>query len=234
MPKTATLSEVVEAIRASRLVAEPRLREALGRAASSGDAADLLHTLVAGGQLTPFQARRVARGRGRELTLGHYRLLEPLGKGGTGVVYRADHPPTGRVVAVKVLTAALAGERTARARLAREARAAAAIDHPNVVRVFDVRPGANPPYLVMEYVEGVTLQSAVARRGPLPAGVAAALAVQVARGLGAVAAAGLVHRDIKPANVILDRTGVCKILDHPAGQPHDPWHGRLPRPRAGG
>ncbi len=212
MPKPATLLDMVEVIRASRLVAEPRLQAAL--AAHDGPRpGDLLDRLVTDGTCTAFQAGQLALGRWRGFVAGPYRLLDRLGGGGMGQVFLAEHATTGRAVAVKLLAAALADDATARARFAREAQSAAALAHPNIVRVLDLDTEAKPPYLVMEYVDGMSLQAAVARHGTFAAGWAARVGHQVALALQCAADADLVHRDVKPANVLLDRAGDCKLLD---------------------
>ena len=213
MPKPATLLDMVKVIRASRLVAEPRLREALASHADAGPPAALLDRLVGDGTFTRFQAAQLAQGRWRGFHVGPYRLLDRLGRGGMGQVFLAEHAVTGRVVAVKILGAKFAADPTARARFALEARAAAALAHPNIVRVFDVDAEAASPFLVMEHIDGVSLQAAVARRGTFPAEWAARVGHQVALGLQCAADADLVHRDVKPANVLLDRGGQCKLLD---------------------
>ena len=212
MPKPSTLLAMVEVIRASRLVAEPRLQAAL--AGHGGrPPGDLLVRLVTEGTCTAFQAEQLAQGRWRGFVAGPYRLLDRLGGGGMGQVFLAEHATTGRAVAVKLLAAELVDDATARARFAREAQAAAALAHPNIVRVLDLDTEAKPPYLVMEHVDGVSLQAAVARHGTFAAGWAARVGHQVALALQCAADAGLVHRDVKPANVLLDRAGDCKLLD---------------------
>jgi serine/threonine protein kinase len=172
-----------------------------------------LEQLVIDGLLTRFQASEVADGRGSALWLGGYRVLDRLGKGGMGSVFLAEHPVLGRRVAVKVLSDSLRADPGARRRFVREARAAAALDHPNIVHVFDVNMTHDPPYLVMEYVDGINLQLAVAQSGTFSVGETAAVGVQVADGLIQASAVGLVHRDIKPANLLVDRRGAVKILD---------------------
>jgi tetratricopeptide (TPR) repeat protein/tRNA A-37 threonylcarbamoyl transferase component Bud32 len=154
-------------------------------------------------------------GRVGELgTLGPYRLLAELGRGGMGIVLKAYDPALARTVAVKVLRPERSDAR-ARARFVREARAAAGLDHDHVVPVYAVEsPADGPPYLVMPYVPGPTLREHVRARRRLDPREAARVCAEVADGLAAAHAAGLVHRDIKPANVILDADhGRARIVD---------------------
>ncbi|MBM3983692.1 MAG: serine/threonine protein kinase, partial [Planctomycetes bacterium] len=212
MTRPQTDQDVFDALRRDRLVAPARLEVFAARHGplSAGAALD---RLVNEGLLTAFQAREVAGGRGDGLWLSGYKVLDRLGKGGMGQVYLAEHGVLARKVAVKVLSDALRADPGARRRFAREARAAATLDHNNIVRVFDVNMDHDPPYLVMEYVDGVSFQAAVARSGTFATGEAAAVGVQVADALSGAAAVGLVHRDIKPANLLVDRAGAVKVLD---------------------
>ncbi|MFI5460592.1 MAG: protein kinase [Isosphaerales bacterium] len=156
-------------------------------------------------------------------TLGPYRVLELLGYGGMGIVFRVRDDVLDRVVALKVLRPALAHGRD-RARFVREARAAARVRHDHVVEVYSVaNPGDGLPYIVMECLDGPTLAEAIRRAGRLGPREAASVALQVAEGLAAAHAVGLVHRDIKPSNVMLDpakrRTKITDFgLARPAGQ----------------
>jgi serine/threonine-protein kinase len=213
MCRPATLDDVVALVRRSGLVAPDALRRFLDQFTwpDPPSPAGVFARMVGAGLLTHFQAGELAEGR-TGLWVGPYRVRDELGRGGMGRVYLADAPAGGRV-AVKVLSAGLRGDPATRERVRREARAAAAVGHPNVVRVLDLDPDHDPPYLVMEYVDGVSLQAAVARRGTFTAGEAAAVGVGVAEGLAPAAAIGLVHRDIKPANVLVDRRGGVKVLD---------------------
>jgi serine/threonine-protein kinase len=146
-------------------------------------------------------------------TLGPYPVEEELGQGGMGIVLRGRDEALGRTVALKVLRPELAGAR-ARARFVREARAAARVEHDHIVRVHAVHDAADgPPYLVMEFLPGKSLAGLLRASKCLAPAAAAELAAQVADGLAAAHAAGLVHRDIKPANIMLDALGRARITD---------------------
>ena len=144
--------------------------------------------------------------------MGPYRLLREIGGGGMGTVYEAEDTRLGRRVAVKLLPPEYSRERRAKERFLREARAAAAVDHPNLCTIHDVGESDGRLYIVLSFYEGETLRERI-RRGPLPLAEARDIAIQVARGLARAHEAGIVHRDIKPANVILTRRGEAKILD---------------------
>src|SRR6516165_7814413 len=137
-------------------------------------------------------------------TLGPYRVLSVVGRGGMGVVLKALDERLGRVVAVKVLAPQLAASATARRRFDREARAAAAVAHENVVAVHSVGEAAGLPYLVMQYIAGVSLQQRLDRTGRLGLAEVLRIGMQTAAGLAAAHAQGLVHRDVKPANILLE------------------------------
>ncbi|HYH65655.1 MAG TPA: serine/threonine-protein kinase, partial [Urbifossiella sp.] len=170
--------------------------------------------LVKQGVITRFQAQQILQGRHKGFRLGAYVILEQLGRGGMGVVYLAEHQELRRKVAVKVLVVGKDDDaKLAAERFNREARAAAALDHPNIVRIFDVSRHGDTPYLVMEYVEGETLQQVLDREGALEYGAAADAVAQAAAGLQHAHEKGFVHRDIKPGNLMRDKTGVVKILD---------------------
>src|SRR5262245_4654702 len=136
--------------------------------------------------------------------LGHHEALEVAGQGGMGIVLRAFDEKLHRVVAIKVLAPALAGAGAARQRFVREARAAAAVTHDNVIAIHAVEEGGPIPYLIMQFIEGCTLQQKLDRSGPLPVKEILRLGVQIADGLAAAHRHGLVHRDIKPANILLE------------------------------
>ena len=170
--------------------------------------------LVRGGFITRFQAAQLLAGRHKGFRIGPYVILDLLGRGGMGAVYLGEHLDLHRKVAIKVLAPGKGeDQKLAVERFLREARAAAALDHPNIVRIFDVARHNDAPYLVMEYVEGETLQQTLDRDLRVPYEVAVEYVAQAAAGLQHAHEKGFVHRDIKPGNLIRDRFGVVKILD---------------------
>ena len=144
--------------------------------------------------------------------LGPYEILAPIGAGGMGEVYRARDERLKREVAVKVLPAELSADAERRARFEREARAASALSHPNILTIYDIGSAGDVVYIAMELVEGGTLKDLTAS-GAVPVRKLLELATQVADGLAAAHAAGIVHRDLKPANVMISKHGYAKILD---------------------
>ena len=156
--------------------------------------------------------------------LGPYVIVAPLGAGGMGEVYRARDGRLNRDVAVKVLPAAFAQSPDRLGRFEQEAKAAAALNHPNVMAVFDVSTEGDVPYVVSELLDGETLYAAVSR-GPLPARRATELAVQIALGMAAAHQKGIVHRDLKPANIFITADGRAKILDFGLARMVDPRDG---------
>jgi serine/threonine protein kinase len=146
--------------------------------------------------------------------LGPYRVLDVLGAGGMGVVFRAEDPALQRAVALKAMLPSLASSGTAKQRFLREARAAAALKHDNVVTIFQVGEDRGAPYLAMEFLEGEPLDARIKREGRLPIAEVLRIGREMAEGLQAAHEKGLIHRDIKPANVWLEaRKGRVKILD---------------------
>jgi serine/threonine protein kinase len=144
--------------------------------------------------------------------LGPYEILAPLGAGGMGEVYCARDPRLGRNVAIKVLPAAFSADPDRLRRFEQEARAAAALNHPNILTVHEVGAHDGQPYVVSELLEGQTLRDALGH-GALPVKTAVEYAVQICRGLGAAHERGIVHRDLKPENVFVTTDGRIKILD---------------------
>jgi WD40 repeat protein len=142
--------------------------------------------------------------------LGHYEVLEVVGRGAFGIVLKAFDEALHRVVAIKALTPQLAAVGSARKRFSREARAAAAVSHDHVVPIFAIEEANDPPYLVMQFVAGRSLQERIDRTGPLELKEVLRIGMQAAQGLAAAHAQGLVHRDVKPANILLEN-GVERV-----------------------
>jgi serine/threonine protein kinase len=217
MPSPATSAEFLDLVRKSGVLDEKRLDPHLEklRAANAlpNEPGKLAGILVRDGLLTHFQAEQLMLGKWRRFTIGKYKVLERLGSGGMGSVYLCEHKLMRRRVAVKVLPTAKASDPSALERFYREARAVAALDHPNIVHAYDIDQDENLHFLVMEYVDGASLQEIIKKTGPMDPGRAAHYLRQAAVGLHHAHAAGLVHRDIKPGNILVDRTGIVKVLD---------------------
>lgn len=150
---------------------------------------------------------------GSRVIAGRYHLLERLGDGSTATTYLAEDELLGRRVAVKLFRSEYLVDPRDRARFEREARAAAAVSHPNIVQVFDVGQEGDTRYLVMEWVDGTDLKRLIRERAPLPADEAVRVALDLLRGLAAIHRAGIIHRDVKPQNVLIDRSGRAKLAD---------------------
>jgi serine/threonine protein kinase len=214
MPAPATIDAFLEVLGKSGLVDPERLQLFLSQAGGlSEKPRKLAARMVASGLLTQFQAEQVLQGKHRGFTIGKYKVLERIGSGGHSMVYLCEHMTVKRRVAVKVLPSTKAENPAALARFYREARAAGALDHVNLVKAHDIDQDNGLHFLVMDYVDGSNLQEIISRFGPLPVERACHYIRQAAQGLQAAHVAGLVHRDIKPANILLDRQGVVRVLD---------------------
>jgi len=218
MPAPANVPEFLDLVRRSGLIPDERLDQLLDRHRAAGTLPpgvdQLAALLVREGLLTFFQAKQLKLGRYKRFTIGSkYRLLELIGAGGMGAVYLCEHTLMRRLVALKVLPVEKLEDPSSLERFYREARAVAALDHPNIVRAYDIDQFEKLHFLVMEYVDGTSLQEIVGRHGPMDPIRAAHYIAQSAVGMQHAHELGMVHRDIKPGNLLLERTGVIKILD---------------------
>lgn len=210
---TTRTAELLDLIRSSKVLPDATAEATLARYEDLPD--DPVHAasrLVKDGVLSSFQAKQLLAGRTRGFRLGDYIIHEPIGTGGMGTVFRGVHQTLGRTVAIKVLQASLATDQLAIQRFLREARVAASLDHPNIVRLFDVGKSGSTHYLTMEYVDGTTLDKLTAQ-GPIAVSRAVSYIAQAAAGLQHAHEQNVLHRDIKPSNLILGRDGSVKILD---------------------
>jgi serine/threonine-protein kinase len=210
-----TVAGLVETLKKHRFMESARLQELTRELAPRfTEPRALAKELLQRAWLTPFQLNRLFQGRVQDLILGSYVLLEPLGEGGMGTVYKARHQRLDRIDALKVIRKNLLTNPKAVERFQREARAAARLSHPNVITVYDANESGDVHYLAMEYIVGTDLAKLVKQAGPLPAAQACDYVRQGALGLQHAHERGLIHRDIKPSNLLLTQDGsTVKLLD---------------------
>jgi serine/threonine protein kinase/formylglycine-generating enzyme required for sulfatase activity len=184
-----------------------------GLAAKPATAEELAKELYCESKLTKFQAQAIYQDKTRGLVVGNYVVLDRLGKGGMGQVYKAQHRKMKRVVALKVLPSGSTQSPELVRRFQREVEAAAKLSHPNIVTAYDADEARGIHFLVMEYVDSCDLASLVKARGTLSVAEAVDYIVQAARGLEYAHRNGVIHRDIKPHNLLLDKQNTVKVLD---------------------
>lgn len=169
--------------------------------------------LIEAGKLTSFQATAVGQRQFQQLSIGNYQVLDRLGAGGMGTVYKARHRRMKRIVAIKVLSRTAGQNDAFLQRFQREVEVIARLSHPNIVLAYDADEAELGHFLVMEFVDGCDLATAVQQNGPLPVSEAIECIVQAARAMDYAHGQGIIHRDIKPANLLRDVNGVVKVAD---------------------
>ncbi len=182
-------------------------------AATQGDPQQVVQQLISRGLLTQFQIDALSEGRGASLRLGNYDILDRLGAGGMGTVFKARHRRMKRIVALKVLAANLSKDAMFVKRFQREVETIASLGHPNIVMAYDADEADVGHFLVMEFVNGRDLAACVTALGAMSAGQAVNCVLQVARGLAYAHSQEIIHRDIKPHNLLIDDSGVVKVTD---------------------
>ena len=174
---------------------------------------DVAAHLIDSGLLTHWHVEKLLDRKHKGYFLGKYKLLRHVGSGGMSTVYLAEHTLMHRQRAIKVLPKSKVNDSSYLDRFHREAQATAALDHPNIVRAYDLDNDGDTHYIVMEYIEGKDLNTIVKQEGPLPLELACNYIAQSAEGLAHAHSVSLIHRDVKPANLLVDPKGVVKILD---------------------
>lgn len=207
------VDEFFEVVEKSELL-EPETLEAWKLRSDLPDNAKALATLmVKEGAITLYQGNRLLQGKFRGFNVGPYKILNMLSEGKTDAVFLAEHLAMDRYVALKVVKQNLANDRVTHERFQREARITANLNHPNIVKVYDFAEENGLQYLIMEYVEGKTLQNMLNTTGPLAPEQAVDYVRQVLKGLEHAHNQGIIHRDMKPSNIIVDKSGKARILD---------------------
>ncbi len=218
MPAVTTTEQLLGIVQKSELATREQLDAFVEKLRQDGplprNPRDLATAMVRGGLITQFQAKQLLQGKWRGFfILGKYKLLRLLGAGGTARVYLCQHLGLDRLVALKFLPLQPDSDGQAIKRFFREARAVASLNHPNIVRVFDIDRADKLHFMVLEYVDGPNLHELVQRQGVLDIIQAANFIRQAAEGLKHAHEHGWIHRDVKPGNLLVDRSGVVKLLD---------------------
>jgi serine/threonine-protein kinase len=222
-------------LRRSNLLNSEQYSAAVEGLPSTDRGLHVARALVKKGVLTKFQAEMLLGGRTSGFNVGQYRILDQLGRGGMGRVFKAVHQTMNRVVALKVVASSLVKNERAQQMFMREVRAAARLMHPNIVTAYDANQIGDRHYMVMEFVDGPNLEHLVRDKGPLAVGLACEFVRQAALGLQFAHEMGMVHRDIKPANLLVQAMSgpdgkasrcIIKILDFGLARLQEPKPGQ--------
>jgi serine/threonine-protein kinase len=214
-PGDRAAADLLPLLHASGILGERPLEDIRARVASGEypvESGALADRLIRDRFITAYQAKRLLAGKVHGLIVGRYIILDRIGSGSMGRVYKAHHQLMDRVVALKIIAPEIASNERVAARFQREMKLVGRLDHPNVVRALDADRANRVLYLVMEYIQGESLGERL-KRGPIPAPEMIDYAAQAALGLAHAHAQGMVHRDIKPSNMLVDQDRKVKILD---------------------
>jgi serine/threonine protein kinase len=209
-------ADILPILRQSGILSERQfedVRERVLRGDYPYGSRELAQRLIREKLLTEYQARRILSNKPQGMVVGRYVIMDRLGSGAMGRVYKAHHQLMDRVVALKIIAPEIVSNSRVVARFQREMKMVGRLDHPNVVRAFDADQIGQTLYIVMEYVPGRSLSQKFKSEGVLPAQDVVNYAAQAALGLAHAHAQGIVHRDVKPSNLLLSDTGQIKVLD---------------------
>jgi serine/threonine protein kinase len=215
-PSEAVPLDLLPVIRKSGVLTDRQFEEVRAKVLRGDypiDSQALAERLVKEKLLTEYQARKILSNRPHGLVISRYVILERIGSGSMGRVYRAHHQLMGRTVALKIIAPEIASNQRVVARFQREMRLVGRLDHPNVIRAYDAEQIDSLLLIAMEYVPGQSLSHRLRTKGPLNPGEVVNYAAQAARGLGHAHAQGIVHRDVKPSNLLLSEDRQIKVLD---------------------
>ena len=207
------LETFLSQLSSSGIVPEEKLKVVVSKKASFADGEALARDMIKSRLLTKYQAEQILGGRGKSLTMGKYQILEKIGAGGMGQVYKAFHSSTERIVAIKVILGKGKINPEVVKRFEREVKAAAKLVHSNIITVFDADQADGRIFMVMEYIKGDDLGGILRKKGQLSVSEVVDYILQAARGLKYAHDQGVIHRDIKPGNILVDSSGNVKIVD---------------------
>ena len=207
------LETFLSQLSSSGIVPEEKLKVVIREKASFADGEALARDMIKSRLLTKYQAEQILGGRGKSLTMGKYQILEKIGAGGMGQVYKAFHCSTERIVAIKVILGKGKIDPEVVKRFEREVKAAAKLVHSNIITVFDADQADGRIFMVMEYIKGDDLGELLRKKGQLSVSEVVDYILQAARGLRYAHDQGVIHRDIKPGNILVDSSGNVKIVD---------------------